>query len=530
MKLYYKVSSPLLLKICVCLATAVAVSGCSRNLKDETFSTYDQNSLIKPENGEQAVVGAYAGLKDNGGYGYYAGYLFWLYEYPADVVTTSATSKQGVQLDQLTYDASNSIINAVWASIFRLVSRTNEAEALIKNIDYVDNGSTEAMKNQHLAEVRFLRALAYFDATDLWGDVPLIRKPSSEFTSADLNPALTGQSVIEDSIISDLAFARKYLPASFPAASIARATSGAASSLLTRLYMRRSEWQKAADEALVVINSGVYDLRTIAEGGITSLFYTDNRADNEFIFVLKSSNDAGAYTINSNSFGINSLPWDYNRGWGNFPIHLQFYALFDPLDDRRNLLTGIYKTLYGQYESVPVEYGGPGGALPDTLAATYVYNLKYPHVNNYNYAGFNNVTILRYADILLMRAEALNEVSGPTQESLDLINQVRNRSKLANISLSDYATKELLRNKIFDERNKEFFMEGRRKDDLIRWGKSVTGGATPLSKFKEYVVPRLTDPTTYSDAVNYALYPYPQNELQANTSLKATLNNDRVRQ
>ncbi|MBN8854558.1 MAG: RagB/SusD family nutrient uptake outer membrane protein [Sphingobacteriales bacterium] len=512
------------------LMAACTLQGCDKNLKEETYSTYDQNTLTKPENGQQAVVGAYAGLKDNGGYGYYAGFLYWLYEYPADVVTTSPVSKQGVQLDQLTYDASNSIINNVWGSIFRLISRTNEADALINNIDYVNNGSTAAIKNQHLGEVRFLRALAYFDATDLWGDVPLIRKPSSQFTTADMNPKLTSQAIIEDSMITDLKFAKQYLPAGYPPAQIARATTGAASALLTRLYMRRGEWQNAADEAQTIIQSGQYDLRAVAEGGIQSLFYTDNRADNEFIFVLKSSSDPGAYTINSNSFGINSLPWDYNRGWGNFPIHLEFYALFDSADDRKTLLTGIYKSLYGEVISVPKAYGGPGGSAPDTVAATYVYNLKYPHINNYNYAGFNNVTILRYADVLLMRAEALNEINGPTQESIDLVNQVRNRSKLPNINLTDYATKQQLRDKIFDERNLEFFMEGRRRDDLLRWGRSATNGASPLSKFKTYVLPRLRDPNTYSDAVNYAVYPYPQSELQANTSLTPSVNNGRVRQ
>jgi hypothetical protein len=513
------------------LVTACFIlSGCSKGLKDETYSSYDLNTLTNPENGEQAVIGAYAALKDDGGYGYYAGYLYWLYEYPADVVTASAISKQGVQLDQLTYDASNSTINDVWASIFKLISRTNEAEALIEGIDYVDNGSTAAAKNQHLGEVRFLRALAYYDATDLWGSVPLIRKPSAQFTTADLNPVFTSQATVEDSMISDLKFAEQYLPSSFPPAQVARATTGAASALLARLYMRRADWQDAANEAQLVIKANIYDLRTIAEGGIVSLFDPANRSDNEFIFVLKSSNDPGSYGINSNSFGINSVPSDYNRGWGNFPMYLQFYAIFDPADDRRNLLTGIYLSIYGQMVSVPTVDGGPGGTPPDTTAATYVYNLKYPSVNNYNYAGFNNVSILRYADVLLMRAEALNELNGPTQESLDLVNQVRTRSHLPGISLGDYGTKELLRDKIFDERNKEFFMEGRRRDDLLRWGNSSSNGSSPLSKFKQYVVPRLADPTTYSDAIDYTFYPYPQNELQTNTSLSPSINNGRVRQ
>jgi len=500
---------------------------CKKGLEDETFSVYDESKLTNPENGNQAVVGAYAALKDNGGYGYYAGFLYWLYEYPVDVVTTTVTSRQGVQLDQLTYDASNSVINDVWVSIFKMISRTNESEELINNIDYASKGSTDALKQQNLSEVRFLRALAYYDATSLWGDVPLILKASSHFIEADQNPQLAKQADVEAAMIADLQFAETNLPAAYGASEVARATSGAAKALLARLYMRRGEWQKAADKTAEVMNT-TYDLRTKAEGGLASMFNTNNRSDNEFIFVLKSSNEAGAYGINSNSFGINSTPWDLNRGYGNFPLHLQFYALFNKTDDRRNLLTGSYKTLYGQVMNVPKEFGGEGGSAPDTTLAKYVYNLKYPAINNYNYAGFNNVTILRYADVLMMRAEALNELNGPNQESINLINMIRSRSNMSDLTLGSY-TKASLRDAIFDERNIEFFMEGRRREDLIRWGKSATNGSDPLIKFKEKVVPLLRDPNTYSSTVNYTLYPYPQNEIQSNTSLNSGINAGRVK-
>jgi hypothetical protein len=504
------------------------LGGCEKGLEDETFSVYDENTLTKPEHGEQGVRGVYAALKDNGGFGYYAGHLYWLNEYPGEAVTTEPTSRQGVQIDQLTYDASNATINSVWVSVFKMVSRANEAEALINNIDYISNGSSVEVKGQNLGEVRFLRALAYYDATSLWGDVPLILKPSAEFTKSDENPALTPKAEVEAAMIKDLEFAENNLPVSYPPAAVARATRGAAKSLLVRLYMRRGEFKKAAEKALEVMGKE-YDLRTIAEGGIVSLYNVNNRADNEFIFVLKSSSEPGSYAVNSNSFGIGSTPWDLNRGWGSFPITLPFYSTFNAADKRRDLLTGSFKSLYGQMVNVPVEFGGIGGEAPDVVLAKYVYNLKYPHVNNYNYAGFNNVTIIRYADVLMMRAEALNELNGPNQESIDLINQIRNRSELPSILLSNFSTKAALRDHIFEERAKEFFMEGRRRDDLIRWGTSASNGANPLVKFKERVVPTLRNPGTYSDNVNYALYPYPQNEIQSNTSLNSSINVGRVK-
>jgi hypothetical protein len=499
---------------------------CKKGLNDETYSVFDASKLTLPSDGNDAVIGAYAALKDNGGYGYYAGFLYWLYEYPADVVTTTITSTQGITLDQLTYNPTDMVVNDVWISIFKLVSRTNEAEALINNIDYTSNGSTNTVKQQNLGEVRFLRALAYYDATSLWGDVPLILKPSSQYTVADLNPKLTKQADVEAAMVTDLQYAAANLPASYPASQVARATSGAAKSLLTRLYMRQGQWQKAADESALVINSGAYRIKPMSEGGIVALFDTTNRADNEFIFVLMSSSQPGAYGINSNSFGINSTPWDLNRGYGNFPIVLQFYSIFDKNDARRNLLTGVYKTIYGQVMSVPTQYGGVGGSGPDTVLSKYVYNLKYPATNNYNYAGFNNVVIMRYADIILYRAEALNELNGPTQESIDLINQIRTRANLPNILLANY-TKNTVRTEIFSERNKEFFMEGRRREDLFRWGNSETAGADPLSEFKINVIPYLRNQSTYSSSVNYLVYPYPQVEIQSNTSLNASINKGR---
>jgi len=511
------------------LSTLLPIS-CENGLREESYSVFDETTLTKPENGLQGVRGVYAALRDNGGNGYYAGYLHQLTEYPSDIVTTKPDSRQGIPLDQLTYDASNSIVNSVWVSIFRLISRANESEYLINKIDYAGNGETEETKMQHLAEVRFLRALAYYDATSLWGDVPLNLKSSADFTEADENPPLVAQATIEEQIIVDLQYAEEHLPPSYPAELNGRATKGAAQGMLARLYMRRGEWQKAADKCSDIISGKVYDLRTAAEGGEVELFDNKNRTDNEFIFVMKSSSEPGVYGILSNSFGIQSVPWDYNRGWGNFPIHLEFYAKFEPQDQRRQLLTGTYKAIYGQVITIPKEFGGEGGSLPDTTQAAYTFGLKYPHVNNYNYAGYNNVSIVRYSDILLMRAEALNELNGPTAEAVSLINEVRERSNASAIRLADFGSKESLRDFIFDERALELFMEGRRRDDLIRWGRSASNGADPLLKFKEKVKPLLRDQSTYSDAVNYALYPYPIQEIQANTSLDLSINKGRVRQ
>src|SRR5690606_39797988 len=97
----------------------------------------------------------------------------------------------------------------------------------------------------------------------------------------------------------------------------------------------------------------------------------------------------------------------------------------------------------------------------------------YPNAISQN--NGNDIPVVRYADILLSRAEALNELSGPNQESIDLINQVRTRAGIDNLQLASFSTKEQLRDHILAERGWEFFTEGKRREDLIRMGKFISG-------------------------------------------------------
>ena len=115
----------------------------------------------------------------------------------------------------------------------------------------------------------------------------------------------------------------------------------------------------------------------------------------------------------------------------------------------------------------------------------------------------NDIVYIRYADILLCRAEALNELNGPNAESISLINQVRQRAKVADIVLGDYPTKESLRDFILAERGREFFSEGLRREDLIRHGKFISNAIERGKNAKPY----------------HVLYPIPQRQREANPNL-----------
>ena len=159
---------------------------------------------------------------------------------------------------------------------------------------------------------------------------------------------------------------------------------------------------------------------------------------------------------------------------------LELYWKFDPDDQRlKELIVTSYDNVYGK----PIKYVSPKlnevGTLrneasnPQIVESDAVYTKKYKYTKpgTYNYNTPNNLILLRYADVLLCKAEILNELNGPTQESVDLINRIRERAfenSAHNYTLANFASKEEMRSKLCDERLFELNMEVVRRIDLIR--------------------------------------------------------------
>ncbi len=131
-------------------------------------------------------------------------------------------------------------------------------------------------------------------------------------------------------------------------------------------------------------------------------------------------------------------------------------------------------------------------------------SFKYwPDPNAASECNGNDIVYLRYADILMCRAEALNELNGPTKEAIDLVNEIRKRAKVKEIELTDYNTKDKLRDFILAERGREFFSEGLRREDLIRHGKFISDAVSRGKNAKAY----------------QELYPIPLRQREANKNL-----------
>ena len=368
------------------------------------------------------------------------------------------------QLSLGTWSSTNGLLQEDWNSMYKLVANANNA---IFNILPME-GISGAEKAQFIAEAKFLRASAYMDLTDSWGPVILI-------TEANLgNPGYLDQmppssvEEIDAFLTKELTEAADVLPVNYKANAIystndvGRATKGAALTLLMKLYMRSHEWQKAATLTQTIMNLNEYSLYPSYLG----LFKESNKWCSENIFSsLSDANTNGTELLNH--FGPVNHPVVQNR-WQYYTVNWDFYNQFGDEDERKQCFfpeyVGIDGLLYKQAPSLGAE--PPEGEFYMQDVATR----KYADDETTTYYDGHSVNILRYADVLLCRAEALNEISGPTTEVINLINQVKGRSHAKLLDLADY-NQSTLRDAILQERGWEFFYEGKRRADLIRMNK-----------------------------------------------------------
>jgi hypothetical protein len=298
-------------------------------------------------------------------------------------------------------------------------------------------------------------------------------------------------------IESDLSFAASILPASWDAKFVGRATSGAANGLLAKVYLTQQKWASAMAAANLVITSGKYDLSTPYD----RIFREEGENSKESVFEVQATATATVPTDNgiqyTNVQGVRgSGVWDL--GWGfNSPSQnlADFYEANDPRRARTILFTSTatqtYQTIYG--ETLPV-------GLPNPRYNNKVYSNPSLRASVGNRFGWwMNVRILRYADVVLMYAEAANEVGGAANitAAQNALNSIRARARagapagtLPDVVTTDQAT---LRDAIRRERRAELAMEHDRFFDLVRWGIAQTTlhavGKTNFSDSRDVILP-----------------------------------------
>ena len=264
-----------------------------------------------------------------------------------------------------------------------------------------------------------------------------------------------------------------------------RFTKGAALATLARFQLNQKNWEAAKISAQKVIDLGAYSLSS----SYADIFAAENAGNPEIIMSIPCIAQPGI----GNTFIAHTAEPDFlTGGWGGHAIRNEFYDTFDADDLRRTYLVKNYTTISG----------GTG-----SISFGYMF-LKYEVDPNRvgPWAG-NDIVLHRYAEVLLTRAEALNEIFGPNQESIDLINELRNRAfnndATKRVQISDFASKEDLRSYILDERGWELYAEGYRREDLIRHGKFISRAQERGKNAQSY----------------HVLYPIPQREIDRNPKL-----------
>ena len=386
----------------------------------------------------------------------------------------------------LATDPGNIQVTHPWGQLYGAVARANVAADRIAGVEM-----DATRRAQLIGEARFLRALSYFYLVRLYGDVPLIVDSEEVRIAA----ARTPKEEVYRQIVQDAEAAAAVLPARWDARNVGRASRGAALTLLADVHLTRREWDRAAAAARQVVDLGVHRL----ENDYLRPFLPASKNGPEEIFSLQAN---GPTSPVGSNFVAMYFPREVGRSRGGGNGTLQptqwHYDSYLPGDYRKEV---TYATRWTNIDA-------------------RVFNL-YPHVFKYRPSqvtnigsGDVNIPIYRYAEVLLIQAEALNEMSR-TSEAIALLDQVRARARGAAgipraqpASYTGPATQAAVRDAIFQERNWELAHEGKRWYDLVRRGEAYF-----LAEIRAH------DPEATGLEATDMLWPIPQTELDLNPAL-----------
>lgn len=418
-----------------------------------------------------------------------------------------------------TLDPSEALFRLLWQESYKGIARCNEAVANIQSMQENNLGDASVIDG-YLGQVYFLRALFYFNLAVYYEDVPLILNVQS-LDNAYVTK--NSQREVLDQVIADLRSAIERLPSAYTDDLYGYATKGAANGLLARVYLFDKQWDKAAETALEVINSGHYNLDVPYENEFT---YEGEMAK-DIVFSVRFEEAAGFNTGEVFSVTNMSSPkWTHqalsnlvNDYYCTDGLPIGESPLYDPANPKLNRDPRLAASIYFRGD-VFIEDLNIVFTANDTGYGIkkYVRSRTTPKGAATADPGGQDYYLIRYADVLLMRAEALIESGQISGEVYALINQVRDRVQMPSIEDTEGTglTQDQLRDILRHERRVELAFEGLRFFDLKRWG-SVQEAYERLK----------TDPAGFPDQglVKYQgrrseLFPVPLSELDANPNLE----------
>jgi hypothetical protein len=431
-----------------------------------------------------------------------------------------ATNPDVRSLSVLAHSTSNLRVYELWQQHYTAIRKANVVLAKVPAISF----AVSATKDRILGEAKFLRALYYFNLVRLYGDVPLVTEYQNYVFASDYAVERTPSADVYAQIEKDLTEAAQVLPASYSAPDVGRATSGAAKALLAKVYLIKASlplklaanYQKAISKAEEVLSA--------ADGG-TGTYGYDLKADYSQVFLPAYKNGA------EHIFSVQMKGNSYSQGnsenpraiytsipglTGNYAHMVRFYTegndkfysiykLYKPSDKRRDVtfVRNFTSPTNGRKYGLPI-----ANAAVANDSTPFWHKWWDPANTSVTSNSEANVPIIRYAELLLIHAEAENEVNGPTAKAYKSINRVRKRAGLAD--LTQGLSQAQFRDSVYLERRLELSYEYQRWFDLIR-EKDASGNGILISSLQKV--------GKTNAAAKHYLYPVPQTELDNNPKL-----------
>ncbi|MEP7374671.1 MAG: RagB/SusD family nutrient uptake outer membrane protein [Chitinophagaceae bacterium] len=489
--------------LCALFASPLIYLACNKKSLDRPSPTQSEGTYFANEaQFRTAILGVYATLTDyysssNAGGGFGSAELqAWFL--PGDDLSIGNGNSFEI-FKGLT--GSNGSLNQVWKSSYIMIGRANKVIERATNVP-ATVFTTPDLKNAITGEALFLRAYAHFHLWNLFGTAPvdtIVPVSTDEFNI----PSSTGTQLL-DQAISDLTQASALLPSSWPANDLGRVTANSAHGMLGKVLVFRASANKSAAD---------YQAAITEFNKITGVSLTANFGDN--FDLTKENNPESLFEFqggpNIKNEGQNSWLANDICDCGVAGSYFQMFS-----DGAGGYMGG------GQYAAttkIQNSFNPADPRLPYTLTGDKMNFVKYVRDGGSTDGAVisrNNHRILRYADVLLLKAEAVLQSSGSTAEAISLINEVRARARAAAVEPADLSTAETNKTTIMqwimDERFRELAGEGHRWFDLRRW--HMAGYITLNNAFFDSVAPGDMD-----FKVTNILFPIPTNETDVNPNV-----------
>jgi hypothetical protein len=497
------------------LLSVIGVTTSCAKLEEDPRSFLSVDGFYKTSNDAIAAVDAiYFSLNNDEPAGQHQMYGS-LFNTAMDFISDDVTAGPGTpnpnvrSLAILTHSSTNLRVEQMWQQHYIAINKANATIQRIPDIDF-----DQRLKDRLLGEALFLRALFYFNIVRLYGDVPLILVDQTTISLDELQVPRTPKEDVYAQIIDDLVSSAEHFRVGSTGEK-GRATEGAAKALLAKVYLTRREWNKAVEMAEEVINGAYgYDLME----DYSHVFLPAYKNNKEHIFSAQFKGNAQgqghASTRRAIFTGIPGLVGSYGdqvpfytKGDDHF---FSVYKLFVPHDKRKDVtfVTSFQSPVDGKWYG---QLNDP--TIPDDF--TPFFN-KYwdPGAISNTSESSANTPILRFAEVLLIHAEAENELNGPTAKAYESYNRVRHRAGLASLN---NLSKDQFRDSLYLDRRLELIYEFQRYFDLIRQTGSEITGVGPEGRGT--LLKNLQEVGKNNVASRHYLFPIPYLEIQRNPQL-----------